>query len=264
LRTGTFQFAGYCAWWQTWYQLFVGEPLTKAEAACEQAEETCHKIQVGRFVDWCRLVHQAILNLQGKSEVPWILKGDVYDENDKLALAFQLNDLVDVFRITFYKAWLRYLFGQPQVAVELFRELEPYAVYGSGQYFIPLFYLYDTLANAALADLQAADEHPQILERINRNLAELDVWVRFAPMNHQHKQDLMGAEKARLEGRYWDALKLYQKAMQGAREHRFLCEEALAYEVCGQFWLRQNDKEIGQFYLQRAQNLYGLWVLRLK
>ncbi len=259
LISGTFQFTGYCAWWQTWHHLFLGVPLEKAEAVSQQEEETCQKIQMGRLKDWCLLVHQAILNLQGKSETPWILRGDVYDEQEMLALAFQLNDLADVFRIFFYKAWLHYLFGQPQAAVNFFRETESYSLYGGGTYLIPLFYFYDTLANAAVYGGHPAEEQAQILARINRNLEQLEVWVRFAPMNHRHKQALMEAEKARLEGRYWQAVTGYEKAIRGARENEFLHEEALAYELCGKFWLEQGHSEPASVYLQKAQNLYGLW-----
>jgi predicted ATPase/signal transduction histidine kinase len=259
LTSGTFQFVGYCAWWFAWHHFFLGVPLDKAEAACQQAVETCQKAQMERQKDWCLLVHQAILNLEGKSEVPWVLKGDVYDEHEMLALAFRLNDLADVFRIFFYKAWLHYMFGQPQAAADFFREAETYLLYGVGTYLVPLFYFYDTLANAALSGPLAVDEHSPILERIDRNLEQLEAWVPFAAMNHQHKRDLMAAEKARLEGRYWEAVTLYQKAIQGANVNGFLHEEALAYGLCGQFWLDQGNEEIARVYLQKAQSLYGLW-----
>ena len=123
-----------------------------------------------------------------------------------------INNRTDVFRFFLYKAWLHYVFGQPQTSVKLFRDTESYMLYGTGTYFVPLFYFYDTLANAAFFDLCTSEEHPEILERIQRNLKEIEVWVRFAPMNHQHKQDLMEAEKARLEGRYWEAVTFYEKA----------------------------------------------------
>jgi PAS domain S-box-containing protein len=259
LTTGMFQFAGYCAWWHAWHHLFLGGPLANAEAVSQQAVETCQKIQMQGFKDWSLLIHQATLNLQGKSEVPWILTGDAYDEQEKLALFLQFNDFVEVVRVLFYKAWLHYLFGHLQAAVNFFRETEAYLPYAAGMYLTPLFYFYDTLANAAVFDQQTADERLQILERINRNLEQIEVWVRFAPMNHQHKKDLMEAEKARLEGRDWEAVTFYEKAVQGARENEFLQEEALAYELCGKFWLEQGHKEIAYIDLQKAQNLYGLW-----
>jgi PAS domain S-box-containing protein len=259
LATGNFQFVGYCAWWHAWHFLFTGAPLAKVEAVSRQAEETCKKVQMRRLQDWCLLVQQVSLNLEGKSAVPWILTGEAYDEQEKLALAFQLNDLADLFRIFLYKAWLHYLFGQWRPAVKLFHEAESYLPNATGHYFIPLLYLYDTLAHAALADNLAADEVPQILERIDRNLAQLEVWVRFAPMNHQHKKDLMEAEKARLEGRYWDAVTLYEKAIQGARDNEFLNEEALAYELCGKFWTERGNLEIAEIFLGKAHDAYRKW-----
>ena len=264
LASGTFEFVAYCAWWHAWHHLFLGGPLTKAETVNQQAVEMCQKVQMERLKDWCLLVQQVTLNLQGKSEVSWILKGDAYDEQAMLALAFEVNDLADVFRIFFYKAWLHYLFNQLQPAVNFFRDSESYLLYGTGTYLTPLFYFYDTLANVAVWDQCTPKEQLQIRERINRNLEQFEVWVRFAPMNHQHKKDLMAAEKARLEGQYWEAVTLYEKAIQGARNNEFLSEEALANELFGQFWLARGNDETAYLYLQRAQNMYSLWGARAK
>jgi PAS domain S-box-containing protein len=259
LATGNFQFAGYCAWWQTWHLLFAGAPLPEVEAVTRQSLETCKKAQMERLHVWCSLVRQVVLNLQGKSKIPWILKGEAYDEQEELASAFRLNDLADVFRIFFYNGWLNYLFGWWEPAVSFFREAESYMLNGVGQYLIPLFYLYDTLANAALSDSHPADETLGVLQRINRNLAQMEVWVRYAPMNHQHKKDLMEAEKARLEGRYWEAATLYEKAAQGARDNGFLNEEALACELCGKFWIEHGRREIARTFLRKAHDAYRRW-----
>lgn len=259
LTSGTFQFVGYCAWWAAWHHLFLGVSLAQVEAISRQAVETCQKVQTERLKDWCLLVHQATLNLQHPGDTPWTLKGDAYDEQKMLALAFEVNDLAEVFRILFYKSWLHYLFNRLQPAVHLFREAETYLMYGVGLYLTPLFYFYDTLANAAAWDQGTPEEQLQVLERINRNLEQFEVWVLFAPMNHQHKKDLMAAEKARLEGRYWQAVTLYEKAIQAARNSEFLSEEALANELFGQFWLTQGNDHIARLYLQRAYNLYSLW-----
>lgn len=259
LRTGNFLFASYCAWWQTLHLLFAGAPLTEVETVTRQAAETCKKAQMGRLSVWCLMVRQTVLNLQGRSEVPWVLKGDAYDVQEALASAFQLNDLADAFRIISFKAWLNFLFGRWEQAVELFREAESYILNGVGHYLISIFYLYDTLANAALAGSQPADGTSEVLQRMNRNLAQFEVWVRFAPMNHQHKKDLMEAEKARLEGRYWEAATFYQKAIQGAGDNGFLNEEALACELCGKFWIERGNREIAQTYLGKARDLYSKW-----
>ncbi|MEJ2725786.1 MAG: AAA family ATPase, partial [Deltaproteobacteria bacterium] len=259
LASGSFEFVAYCAWWHAWHHLFLGVPLAKVEVVSQQAVETCQKVQMQGLKDWSLLIHQATLNLQGKSEIPWILKGDAYDEQEKLALFLQLNDFVEVVRIFFYKAWLHYVFGQLQAAVNFFRETEAYLLYGAGMYLTPLFYFYDTLANAAMFEQQTTDEQAQMLERINHNLEELEVWVRFAPMNHQHKQDLMNAEKARIEGRDWEAATFYERAIQGARENEFLHEEALAFELAAEFYRSHGLEEIAHLYMTKAYDCYNRW-----
>ncbi len=259
LATGEFQFVGYCAWYHAWHYLQTGAPLAKVEENCRQAVETCRQVHMERIRDWSLLLYQATLNLQGKSKSPWVLAGDTFDEEDKLAFARQINDLAEVFRILIYKAWLRFLFDQRAAAVELFRETESYLLYSVGHYLIPLFHFYDTLANAAVFRQQTAEDQRRILERIDGNLEQIETWVAYAPMNHQHKKDLMEAEKARLEGRYWQAVALYEQAIQGAKQNEFLHEEALAVELYAKFWLEQGHRETGLAFIRRAESLYSLW-----
>ncbi|WP_419661431.1 PAS domain S-box protein [Desulfosarcina variabilis] len=264
MASGNFEFASYSIWDFTWHQLFLGTPLDQVAAMGKRALDTCQKMQRLRVKDWCGLPCQATLNLQGKSQWPWILKGEIYDEDAKLNLALQVNDFVDVFFIFFYKGWLRYLFGYPKEAIGFFREAEHYAFQGGAKYAAALLYFYDTLAYAALDDHQTADEQAKTLRRIDRNLEEIELWACFAPMNHQHKKDFMLAEKARLKGEYWQAVELYSQSIEGARDNGFLSEEALANERLGQFWLDRGREELGRVHLRKAQKLYSLWGAKAK
>ncbi len=259
LATGNYQFTGYCAWWHAWHLLFTGVDLREVESVCVQTKETCKKTQMYCLHEWGSLIRQVVLNMQGKSAVPWVIKGDAYDEHEKLPTAFRIDDFADVFRIFFYKGWLHYMFGLSERAVEFFREAESHLLYGAGSYFIPLFYFYDTLAYAALAKHRVTGDLAAILRRMDRNLAQLEVWDRFAPMNHRHKKNLMKAEKARLEERYWEAVALYEKAIEGARDNEFLNEEALACELYGRFWKEQGRLETAHAFLSKAHGAYKSW-----
>ncbi|MCE5335349.1 MAG: PocR ligand-binding domain-containing protein, partial [Desulfobacteraceae bacterium] len=264
LSSGNFLFAGYCAWWHAWHLLFTSAPLADVESVCSQSAKICQKIQMERQHDWCCLVEQAVLNLEGKNDVPFSLAGAAYDVHEKLALAFRLNDMADVFRIFFYKAWLHYLFGKTQSAVAFFEEAESYLLYGAGTYLIPLFYLYDALAHAEHANDTAPEELGEIILRIKRNLKEIEVWARFAPVNHQHKVYLMQAECARLQQHHWDAVELYEKAIRGAADSGFTNEEALACELYGKFWVQRGKPEIARTFLAKARETYEKWGARGK
>ena len=264
MASGNFEFAGYAIWDLTWHHLFLGTSLDQVAAMAQLALNTCQKIKRVRVKDWCALPYQVSLNLQGRNESPWILKGEAYDEDAKLNLAIQMNDFVDTYFIFFCKGWLRYLFGYAREAIDFFRQAEYYAFQGGTKYAASLFFLYDTLANAAVVADQTAEEQIQTLERIDRNIEEMETWARFAPMNHQHKKDLMVAEKARLKGAYWQAVEFYSQSIDGARDNGFLSEEALANERFGQFWLERGREELSRVYLLKAQNLYRLWGAKAK
>lgn len=259
LASGNFEFAGYAVWDISWHNLFLGTPLPEVESLSLQAVESCQKMQRARVKDWSSLPYQAALNLQGKSETPWILTGEVYDEEAHLELAIKVDDLLDAFYILFYKGWLRFLFGQIEEAVTFFREAEQYLLRGSGQYVAPLYYFFDSLANLAILSQREVDRRQEVLERVRRNLEQFDLWLESAPMNHQHEKYLLEAELAFVEGRHWGAATCYEKAIQGAKEGGFLSEEALAYELAARFYLHHGNSAIGGMYLQEARHAYMEW-----
>jgi predicted ATPase/signal transduction histidine kinase len=263
LSSGSFQFVGYCAWWYSWHQLFLGHPLAKVAEVCLNAMDTCRRVQMERFRDWCALIRQLVLNLQGRSLTPWVPDGEEYLLKEMKARATELGDFAEVFRIKFFTAWLHYLFDRAEAA-ELFRDAESYLLYGVGLYLVPLFYFYDTLANAAACSRLDGKGQSSARERMDRNIKEFEVWVRHAPMNHLHKLDLMEAEKARIEGRNWDSVSSYIKAVKGAAENGFVNDEALANELFAGFWKQKGYAEQAAFHARKAQALYARWGAEAK
>lgn len=259
LATGSFQFAAYCAWWHAWHHLFTGEPLGETEKVLRAAVEVCRNTRMQVLRDWTLVVHQTVLTMQGAGETPWIIRGEACDAGEKLDASLRIGDYVEVFRIRFYMAWMRYLFGRVEEAAGIFREAETHLQYAAGMYFTPLFYLYDTLANAAAYDTRSAEDQARTLERINRNLKEFEVWERYAPMNNTHKKDLMEAEKARIEGRFGEAARHYDRAIRGARDSDYPHEEALACERAAEFYLSHGLEEGARLYMNKAHSGYGRW-----
>ncbi|MBN2040199.1 MAG: PAS domain S-box protein [Spirochaetes bacterium] len=258
LNTGMSENAAHCAWWYSSHRLYLGEPLGEVEKDSRNAVEISRKLDIKAAENCSLTVYQAALNLQGKSEVPWILKGENYNEDDMLRTAFEEKDHSEVIKILIYKAWLRFMFRQPE-SVEMFREAEEHLLYCTGMYLMPFFYFYDTLANTTASAQNDAEELDRIIDRVDRNMKEFDFWATNAPMNHQHKKYLMKAEKARIEGRFGDAALFYERAIEGSRENFFLNEEALSYELAAGFYLQQGKEEIAGLYITRAYERYLRW-----
>jgi len=121
------------------------------------------------------------------------------------------------------------------------------------------YHFYDALARAVQYEAASADERPQHLEALVAHHKQLEVWAENCPENFANRAALVGAEIARLEGRDLYAMRLYEQAIQSAREHGFVQNEALAHEVAARFYLTRGFETIGHSYLRNARNCYDRW-----
>ena len=118
---------------------------------------------------------------------------------------------------------------------------------------------YSALAHAAFYASAAADERARHLEALATHQKKLAVWKENCPENFESCAALVAAEIARIEDRELDAERLYEKAIQSAREHGFVQNEAIAHEVAARFYSGRGLETIAQAYLQNARHLYTRW-----
>jgi PAS domain S-box-containing protein len=121
------------------------------------------------------------------------------------------------------------------------------------------YHFYDALARAAQYDVGPIDKRPQHLEALAAHQRQLEIWAENCPENFANRAALVAAEIARLEGRALDAMRLYEQAIQSAREHGFVQNEALSYELAARFYLARGLETAGRAYLRSARNCYGRW-----
>ena len=77
--------------------------------------------------------------------------------------------------------------------------------------------------------------------------------------NFLHKLRLLEAEQARLEGDFPVAMAKYDEAISLARKTGFLHIEALAAQLCAQFYLQARRERIAALYLREARDAYLRW-----
>jgi predicted ATPase len=121
------------------------------------------------------------------------------------------------------------------------------------------YHFYSALARAAHYEAASADERVQHLEALGAHHKQLDVWAENCPENFANRAALVAAEIARIEGRAIDAMHSYEQAIQSAREHGFVQNEALAHEVAARFYLAHGFETIAYAYLRNARNCYDRW-----
>ena len=121
------------------------------------------------------------------------------------------------------------------------------------------YHFYGALARAVQHDAASISERPQHLEALSVHHKQLQVWAENCPENFANRAALVAAEMARLEGRWPDAMQLYEQAIESAREGGFVQNEALAHEVAARFYLGRGFETVGYAYLRNARNCYERW-----
>ena len=75
------------------------------------------------------------------------------------------------------------------------------------------------------------------------------------PENFENRAALVGAEIARIDGRAFDAMNLYEQAILSAQANGFVHNEALANELAARFYAACGFEQIAHLYLRNARRL---------
>jgi PAS domain S-box-containing protein len=121
------------------------------------------------------------------------------------------------------------------------------------------YFYYTALTVAALYENAFADDQSDWRNLLTAHGEQLREWAETYPPTFADKHVLVSAEIARLEGRPFEAMQLYEQAIQSARENGFVQNEALAHEVAARFYLARGFEAIALMYLRNARNCYDRW-----
>ncbi|NES64419.1 MAG: AAA family ATPase [Okeania sp. SIO2D1] len=213
---------------------------------------------------WCRMHLQVCLNLLGVASHPCVLGEDRERETEFLTELFRENELAGLSMFNLYKLMLSYLFEDIESALNYADEAQKYLVGTMGMMTQPWLYFYDALTTLAALQHQLLSSS-QAGERVAKNLGELqEHWASHAPMNFQHKCDLIEAERHQVLGEKLEAIDLYDHAIVGAKENEYIQEEALANELAAKFYLNWGKEKIACTYMQEAYYCYAQWGAKAK
>ncbi|MEA3112735.1 MAG: hypothetical protein QOG58_2534, partial [Caballeronia sp.] len=121
------------------------------------------------------------------------------------------------------------------------------------------YYYYTALTVAALYKNATADERNGWRDRLAVHQAQLREWADNYPPTFADKHALVSAEIARVEGRDADAMRLYEEAIQAARENGFVQNEGVAHEVAAGFFLDCGFTSAGRTQLDEARSCFARW-----
>ncbi|MGI0490343.1 AAA family ATPase [Alkalinema pantanalense CENA528] len=206
---------------------------------------------------------QMLLNLLGKAEVPYILTGTIFSQERLLDLQ-TTNQRGALFRWHLNQTILYYLFEQQTRAAQNSATTAQYLDGVVATFAIPVYFLFDALIQCAQYTSAEPEVRPSILQRIQQHQDQLRNWATFAPMNHQHRWELVAAEHYQILGNKTEAIEYYDRAIASAKENGFIQDEALANELAAKFYLNWGKDKVAAGYLQEAYYCYARWGAQAK
>ncbi|MBD2163143.1 AAA family ATPase [Calothrix membranacea FACHB-236] len=264
LETRDLEYAAYSINAYSYYLYFSGKDLSYLKQEIATYSQAIYKINQKRIFNYNEIYRQVVLNLIDSVEKPCCLIGDAYDEDTMLPFLLQDNDTVGLLYLYISKLHLCYLFNDFSQAFENSILAEKYLNAGIGQIVVPVFYLYDSLSKLGVYHHVDESEQKAILQKVIDNQEKMKKWADSAPMNYLHRFYLVEAEQSRVIGQYVEAIDYYECAINLAKEHGYINEEALAYELAAKFYLAWGKPKIAQTYLIDAYYGYVNWGAKAK
>lgn len=167
----------------------------------------------------------------------------------------------------FYLAWhssgqlrMAYLLGQEARYATLAEQVQIVEQFVPSHAKVPECCFYGALLRLELRQRASTEtekqRHEQELERLLSRLREFAV---ACPANVRHRLALVLGERARLEGRYGEAMEHLETSIRLAREHGYLQIEALGLELYARLWLTLQRPALATPLLQEARDRYAAW-----
>lgn len=120
-------------------------------------------------------------------------------------------------------------------------------------------YFFEGLASFQLARRTGSNKSSTWIKRGQSVLAKMQCWSEHSLWNWMNKMLLLEAETMSLSGEFDRAGPLYDSAIQSARDHNFIHEEAIASELAGTFYYERGLRQKSYSCLMHSVKCYEKW-----
>ncbi len=162
-----------------------------------------------------------------------------------------------------FKAQVLYLYEQPAPLI-LLEESAKLFGYIPATISIASHNFYYSLTLIAHYPNASPQEQKECWQKIEANQKQMKVWADNCEANFLHKYLLVAAEMARISDQWVEAMELYDRAIESAKEHKFIQNEALGNELAAKFWLSRAKEDFAKLYMRKAHQGYQIWGAKRK
>ncbi len=257
-ETGDLTYACYSVDRSVLILLLRNDPLEAVWRESERGLDLVRKAGYGGVADNIVSMQRFIATMQGRTAMLPPFSDAQFDE-----AAFEAQLTTNrAMMVCFYwiiKLKTRFLSGDYEEALAAADKAKAVLWISTAHIQLLDYFYYTALTMAALYENGAANEKNRWRELLAAHREQLGEWAENCPSTFGDKHALVSAEIARLEGRDADAMRLYEQAIQSARNHGFVQNEGLAYEVAARFYAARGFETIATAYGRNARHCYLRW-----
>ncbi len=258
LETGDFEFTAILGQFIMYWSVYAGEPL---QATLKRGQLLNMQVApLNQVLTHARinLFTQSVNNLiYGVNDFEH-LQGDIYDEK---SFDFPDEPAYNLYyhNINMQKKFLAIVFNQDEVAWKNCCREKEYLIPVKGTITELLFYFYESICITPIFNKQTESEQARLLKICRKNLKLFKELSNLYDINFLHRYQLMLAEYSVLTGRNDEAMKYYTESIKNARLHKYVHDEALAWERTAIFYQANNQAEVARFYFSHTYKTYSKW-----
>ncbi|WP_299443012.1 AAA family ATPase [uncultured Rhodospira sp.] len=259
LETGNLVYAASAASGSTWYCIEQGVPLDTVAARLNQFRPFVDATRIPWATTVVRL--QTLFLATLRDETPEIVHGKPGAESEADAVA-ALEATAHGHGLAVYHVMKQvppFLMGRFDESLER-AELTAAMSVKLGAALVRFSYVFfAAMAMAGVRDTVSADRWADLAPRFAEHRRQLRLWAENCPENFGAPHLLVEAEAARIDGQDLDALALYERAIDAAREHGRLHVEGIACERAGLLADRLGLTTIARTFLRDARYAFDRW-----
>ena len=259
-RIGDLTFAAYSYHYLLTNLLTAGDPLAEVQREAEAGLEFTGKVVFGIVIHCLTTQLAFVQTLRGLTATFGSLSNGDFDETrfEREASRNPAWALAEC-RHWIRKLQARFFAGDDACAIDASVNAERLLWTSHSFLEVAEYHFYGALARARAFDSAPEDSRREHLEAVVEHHRQLSIWAENCPENFENRAALVGAEIARIESRDFDAMRLYEQAIRSSRDHGFVQNEALAYEVAARFYHGRGFGKFADFYLREARICYLRW-----
>ena len=240
--------------------LFAGERLPEMQCEAEHGLAFAEKARFGLVIDFIATQLALIRMLRGLTPKFGCFDDRHFSET-RIEDHLSSNAALAIAACWYWirKLQARYLAGDYATAMDAASKAQRLLWTSNAFLEEAEYHFYAALAKAAYCNSAPDSERQQHLDALTAHHKQLQIWAENCPENFENRAALVGAEIARVEGREFDAERLYEQAIRSAHANGFVHNEALAYERASEFNRAREFDQFADLYLRNARYCYLRW-----